>query len=110
MFSGDNPEYCNGIYQEDSKVYVLLDTMSSSYTYTGYNDAVIMQFEQSSGRLKAGKFFSLGTSMTLGSGLGKINQGALVFAGASKKANGFNFGYNAAFIQKVDFLTSKYSC
>lgn len=60
MFSGDNPESCYGVFLEDSKLFVLLDTMSSSYTYTGYTDAVIMQFEVSTGKLKAGKFFSLG--------------------------------------------------
>lgn len=110
MFSGNNPETCNGVYLEGSKLYVLLDTMSSSYTYTGYNDAVIMQFEVPTGRLNTGKFFSLQTTLTLANGLSKIPNGPLVFSGAAKTANGFNLLYNAIFIEKVDFLTSEYSC
>jgi hypothetical protein len=91
MFTGNNPESCRGITQDGSKLYVLLDSQSSSYTFTGYTDAIIMQFEVDTGKLKNGKFLSLASTLNLGRGLAKITNGPLVFGGATKKAKGHNF-------------------
>jgi hypothetical protein len=42
-FTGDNPESCFGIKQSGPQdFYVLLESTSTSYTPTGFNDAIII--------------------------------------------------------------------
>lgn len=42
MFTGDNPESCQGIVYQSSTFYVLIETASTDYTSSGYTDAVVI--------------------------------------------------------------------
>lgn len=45
MFSANNPSSCRGITYEGGSVFMLLESKSSSYTNTGFEDAIIMEID-----------------------------------------------------------------
>lgn len=80
-----------GLTQEGSKLFVVLETSTSSYTSTAFTDPVIIEFESETGKLKRGKFLSLLSNVRLGRNLSKAVNGPFLFAGASKGSYGHNY-------------------
>lgn len=51
--TGNGYVFCQGITNDETKIYVIFESSSESYTNTGAIDAIIMQFEMN-GRLSKG--------------------------------------------------------
>ncbi|CDW84828.1 UNKNOWN [Stylonychia lemnae] len=110
-FTGDNPQFCAGIQATDTQFFTLVSSMSSSYSNSGYEDAILMQFELN-GRLKKGRYLTFFSNQNLGRNLMMFSDGSFAFAGSTRKVKGFNYINLAMFLYRTNPFddSSSYSC
>ena len=109
MFTGNNPETCSGLVVHSTNIYILLETMSSTYTTSGSYDAVILKIDLT-GMPLTGSVVSLKSTLTLATGLYMLSDGSLIFGGATRQVFSQNFHYNAFFLDRLNIATGAKTC
>lgn len=82
---------CFGLTKESSKIYMILSSMGSEFSLSGYLSPTILEFEASTGSLKRSKAILFYSSVSLANNLRKIKDGPFVFAGSSKGVKRQNY-------------------